>query len=139
MPARRLVGHGLLLAMLLCMGMPVQAQCLSYGSTVHLVGTVLKRSFFGPPGYGENPKTDRRETQAILVLDHAVCVTAGEAAGDEAESAQRELTLVPGEGVSLGPLSARRVAVRGELFHAFTAHHHTKLLIQVADTKVVQR
>ncbi|HYW69635.1 MAG TPA: hypothetical protein VE961_01295, partial [Pyrinomonadaceae bacterium] len=39
-----------------------------------VTGRIVYRTFFGPPGYGENPKTDSRETQDILLLDSPVDV-----------------------------------------------------------------
>src|SRR5260370_41839008 len=41
---------------------------------VTLKGKVVSRTFYGPPNYGENPKTDSRESQYILILDSAVYV-----------------------------------------------------------------
>jgi hypothetical protein len=111
---------------------------LSYDAPVtDLVGRLVKRTFFGPPGYGENPKTDSRETQAVLVLDSPACASRGAELGDEPESNQREVTLVAGDGVVFGPSVGKRIAVSGELFHAITGHHHTKLLVRVSRVSVV--
>src|ERR1700724_3559638 len=38
------------------------------GKPVSLTGNVESRTSFGPPNYGENPDTDSRETQAILIM-----------------------------------------------------------------------
>ncbi len=136
MPRRRLI----LAALLLCAAMtgaPAQAACLAYGRPLAgLAGKLEVRDFFGPPGYGEHPDTDRRERQAVLVLDEPVCADAGASAGDVAEVGQRELTLTltltPGDpGIGFSAWAGRRVAVGGELFHAFTAHHHTPPLVRV--------
>ena len=35
---------------------------------VTLTGRIVSRTFYGPPNYGENPKTDSREAQYILLL-----------------------------------------------------------------------
>jgi hypothetical protein len=108
--------------------------CLHYhymGDPVVLEGTVGLRTFFGPPNYGENPKTDSRETQAILTLEKAVCVDAKPSDYDEAERNQTEVTLVPSRGENLQVFEGKDVAVLGQLFHANTGHHHTPLLIQV--------
>jgi hypothetical protein len=54
---------------------PVNAAALQYDpAVVELTGTVVLEEFFGPPGFGEDPKTDSRELYAILVLDAPVSV-----------------------------------------------------------------
>ncbi len=136
MPRRRPILAALLLSVAM-IGAPAQAACLAYGRPLAgLAGKLEVRDFFGPPGYGEHPDTDRRERQAVLVLDEPVCADAGASAGDVAEVGQRELTLTltltPGDpGIGFSAWAGRRVAVGGELFHAFTAHHHTPLLVRV--------
>lgn len=63
--------------------------CLHYsGDTVTLVGNVKLQTFYGPPNYGENPDTDSRETQAILLLAKPICVDANPSASEEAEQNQ---------------------------------------------------
>ena len=69
--------------------------CMHYaGEPVSLAGKVVLRTFFGPPNYGENPDTDSRETQAILILPRPICVDANAADNDAAENGQSEVTLV---------------------------------------------
>ncbi len=104
--------------------------CLRYGDpTVSLKGKVVLHTFFGPPGYGENPKSDSREKQALLLLDEPICV---DATRDEAAATnQREITLVPLGNFGMSSFTGRRVTVAGSLFHAHTGHHHTQVLIQL--------
>ena len=74
----------------------VAASCLHYGgSLVTLSGKVQLQTFFGPPNYGENPATDSREIQAILLLEKPICVEANPKDYDEAEQNQGVVTLVP--------------------------------------------
>ena len=106
--------------------------CLQFdGDPVTLAGVITLETFFGHPNFGENPKTDSRETQAILVLTKSICVGANPATnGDDAEN-QFKVTLVPTAGVNLKSLEGRSVTVEGALFHANTGHHHTPVLMQV--------
>lgn len=126
----------LLAAILLLAAGPASARdpgdCLHYGrEPVRLAGEVVLRSFAGPPGYGETPKIDRKEVQALLRLSEAICV--GADADDPAEAEQREITLIPMHGENLRRLRNRAVEVRGRLMHASTGHHHTPLLLVVDD------
>ncbi|CAN5187742.1 hypothetical protein BH11PSE11_BH11PSE11_19770 [soil metagenome] len=107
-------------------------ECLSYGpATVSLEGRVSLRKFYGPPGYGESPKTDARETQAVLILDKPVCTLAGQEDYAEAETGQKQITLGGAAGIKLAAFSGKRVVARGTLFHAHTGHHHTPVLLSV--------
>jgi hypothetical protein len=105
---------------------------------VTLTGRLVYRTFYGPPNYGENPKTDSKETQSILLLDSAIDVIAvKQDALSETERGVKRVTLVFGESTP-HPVRfylKRRVTVEGTLFHAHTGHHHTKILIDVASIK----
>jgi hypothetical protein len=108
------------------------ASCLHYeGDALTLSGRVVLKTFFGPPNYGENPETDSRETQGILILPKPVCVNADKDGNHEAEKNQSELTLVPPKGVNLKRFAAKQVVVHGTLFHADNGHHHTPVLMIV--------
>ncbi len=125
----------------LCIALPTWAapQCLHYeGEPVALTGKVTLRTFYGPPNYGENPKTDSRETQAILVLSKPICVDANPTFYAEEEKNQRKLTLVPSTGVNFESYRERPVTVEGTLFHAHTAHHRTPVLMQVIRIQTVR-
>lgn len=109
---------------------------------VTLTGRLVLRTFYGPPNYGENPKTDSRETQAILILDSAVNVTAtGSDTTDETERNVKRITLVVHDFKAnpVRPLLGRHVRVEGTLFHAITGHHHTKVLITVSSIRAAKR
>ena len=100
---------------------------------VAVTGQVILRTFFGPPNYGENPKTDTRERQYILVLDAPIDVI-GTNREDETERRVKQITLVvlDFKAIPVRPWLHKRVTVEGTLFHAITGHHHTKVLITVS-------
>ena len=106
--------------------------CLHYmGDPVTLSGKVTKRTFYGPPGYGENPDIDSRETQGVLLLSEPICVDENPRDYDEAEKNQLEVTLVPLGNTNLKGYIGKQVTVQGKLFHANTGHHHTPVLIEI--------
>jgi hypothetical protein len=106
--------------------------CLHYeGSPVTLNGKVKLKDFYGPPNYGENPETDSRETQAILILLEPICVVGNEGDLGVEEQNQSEITLVPQNNENLRDYAGKQIMVEGTLFHAHTAHHHTKILISI--------
>src|SRR5690349_21402036 len=48
--------------------------CEKYNTPgVTLTGTVKIKTFYGPPNYGEQPATDSKEQQAILLLSKLLC------------------------------------------------------------------
>ncbi len=126
----------LLVALFACVNAARAEPCLKYGPVrVQLSGTVTLKIFFGPPGYGEDPAHDMKETQGFLILDRPVCVDKGPESLDESESNQTEITLVPPKGVNWAHYSGTRVIVDGTLFHQHTGHHRTKLLMTVITVK----
>jgi len=127
-----------ILVTILC-ATPVMAgavQCLHYdGEPVTLTGKVTLQTFYGPPNYGENPDTDSRETQALLVLAKPICVDANPSNYEEEEKNQVKVTLVPPGGMDLGTYAGKKVTFYGTLFHANTGHHRTPVLLQVNGIK----
>lgn len=108
--------------------------CLHYaGEPVTLSGQVTLKTFYGPPNYGENPGSDSRETQAILVLSKPICVGANPITYEEEEKNQREITLVPSKAIELSMYAGKKATLQGTLFHAHTAHHHTAVLMQITN------
>ena len=111
--------------------------CLEYGPSVSLTGTLSSRVFAGPPNYESIKRGDRKETAIILTLASPVCTTANDTANsfDVAETDVREVQLVitkPELWKALKRSGRKPVVVTGNLFHAHTGHHRTQVLIFVA-------
>ena len=111
-----------------------------------MTGKVVLRTFFGPPGYGENPKTDSKESQYIMVLDTTIDVIG--MSQDEyfpydrqTERRVKEITLVIDDFKTTPERTFLRkhVAVEGTLVHAYTGHHHTKVLMDVSSIRPAKR
>jgi len=127
--------------LLLCLAAEAQSAgtCARYGEEgVVLKGRVVLRTFYGPPNYGENPKTDAREKQALLKLDQPLCTVESADVEEQAEHDQREVTLVPFGKLSLAPYAGKHVSVQGSLFHSSTGHHHTPILIELRQPPVAE-
>lgn len=132
------------LLLLLC-GFAASAQekdWLSYYPTVvELKGTLRVKLYYGPPNYGENPKTDAKEEMLILTLSKPVSVRGNpdpEAKFDR-QSVKNirkiQLVLTMPDKKFIG----KTVLVKGTLFHAFTGHHHTDVLMNVRSIKLAPR
>lgn len=129
------IGMAILLAQPVALAEP---RCFRWGPTTStLTGEVLSQTFWGPPGYGEDPKDDSKETQALLKLDLPICVQGAQ--DDPGVWQQFIVTLVPLKGEKLTTYVGKRVTVTGKLFPANTGHHRTPVLIEldsvVRDTK----
>jgi hypothetical protein len=104
---------------------------LSYEpAVVELEGTLTIKTYYGPPNYGEHPKTDSKEAQWILRLNEPVDVI-GDDRYPETMSVHGiryiQLVLLGRQSELIG----RKVLAKGTLFHALTAHHHTDVLMDV--------
>ncbi len=115
---------------------------LSYQpAVVELQGTLRVKTFYGPPNYGENPATDAREESPILILKNPVNVRGNRNPQIEFDRKSvrnlraMHLVLVMPHKEFIG----RKVIVKGTLFHAFTGHHHTNVLMNVQSIKLDPR
>lgn len=55
--------------------------CLEYGPTVSLTGTLRSQVFPGPPNYKSIKRGDRKETAIILALIALTCTTGNDPQG----------------------------------------------------------
>jgi hypothetical protein len=115
-----------------------EKEWVSYQPTVvELTGTLSVKTYYGPPNYGENPDTDAKEALPILILSKPINVRGNpdpKAAFDRksVEDVQEiQLVLTAPHKEFIG----KTVLVKGALFHAFTGHHHTDVLMDVRSIK----
>jgi hypothetical protein len=133
----RAVGlFSLLVAALHLIPFSTSAASLRYEpAVVELSGTVVLEEHFGPPGFGEDPKTDLVELTAVLVLDAPISVvgdTPGEGFNQTSYPDVRRLQLVRGySDPPFSPYAGKHVVVLGALYEGFTGHHHTDVLVRV--------
>jgi hypothetical protein len=114
--------------------------CLSYEPTeVRVSGTISKQVVPGPPNYESVRKGDKPETIWILTLDKPVCVTGNTDDVNEPEQNVTDLQLLlkQDQFAQLRRMTGRKVhaAASGTLFHGHTAHHRTKVLLDVKEIK----
>ncbi len=121
-------------------------QVLTYGpSVVELKGTLDLQTFPGPPNYESIAGGDRIERHFYLKLNRPIDVLpkTGENSGVENAEEERNVKIIQlsiseerlwsrfrklGEGGS--------VKLRGTLFHRFTGHHHSRVLMVVTDMQI---
>lgn len=86
---------------------------------ITLIGTVKREKNYGPPGFGETPKIDRKVVDYILVLDHEINIEASKYV-DAANGVGEVQLILPFDN---NPLVKRvgRVRVTGTLAQAITA------------------
>ena len=113
-----------------------QSQCLSYEpAVVTLSGTLVRKTFPGPPNYESVRKGDRPETSRFLDLSESVCVNESTTEPDlnPKQSGIREIQLVvkPDQYQQHNGLVGRKVLATGTLFGEHTGHHRTPVLLTV--------
>lgn len=108
-----------------------------YESTVSIIsGTIKIETFFGPPGYGENPQTDSREDSYILNLDNSINVISKSKEIEEGDFNSTKynvskIQLTSTSGVKLTNYKNKFVRLAGTFFGSHTGHHHTDVLMDV--------
>ncbi len=112
------------------------ADCVQYGKTVTIRGTIKRVTFPGPPNYESVARGDAPEVYWVLVLRRPICVDGGDQL-DPKESGIRRIQLA----LALGYYSKYRrfvnknVIAQGILWHANTGHHHTKVKLDMVELK----
>ncbi|GMO42193.1 MAG: hypothetical protein Ta2F_18210 [Termitinemataceae bacterium] len=92
-----------------------------YSNTIILKGKIELREFYGPPNYGENPKTDKKESYYFLLLDKSLIINSKNI---------KELQIIFATQKDAGNFMAgERYYIKGKLFLAITGHHHSPVLI----------
>ena len=135
---RRLLA--LAMATLVCVACAASAPVVLHydPALVRLSGTIVFETYFGPPNYGENPDTDSKEQARFLNLDRPVSVE-----GDPTDELNSESVNDIGriqlnaEG-SLSRYLGKHVRISGTLYHSFTAHRHTDVLLTVRRIQIVR-
>jgi hypothetical protein len=114
-------------------------ECLDYEpAMVTIQGKVSLKPAYGPPGFGEDPIHDAREDYLALTLDAPVCMKASSEpnSDDVAETEIKAMQLVFRNGEVFKQTKqwiGKRISVTGSLYHGFTGHHHTTVLLQVKE------
>jgi len=125
-------------ALLLAAASPACAdECLAYEpAQVTITGLVTMAQGFGPPGFGEDPAHDAKETYARLSLDKPVCVNGGKDLSDEDVAAIKDFQLVSKDGKRFErKLIGPRVAVTGTLFHRVSGGNTEVMVMYTAVAK----
>ena len=109
--------------------------------TCAIYGLLNRELFYGPPGYGENPKKDAKEYCYILTLKNPVDVKPRESSDKDFDKPQSKINRIqiysPDKNVTdfLEGRIGDNVMVRGRLFGASTGHHHTPVVMEVFEYK----
>lgn len=138
LPKNRLavVSRGLLLAAFLTDTAYAAPQCLHYEpSVVALSGTLVRKTFPGPPNFESVENGDRAETGYYLQLNPGICTRAAgnDDAGDHDGIKEIQLVLSGAQYDALRPKLGARVTLTGSLFEAHSGHHHTPVLLMVRE------
>ena len=113
-----------------------QSPCLSYEpAVVTLSGTLVRKTFPGPPNYESVKRGDKPETSWFLDLPESVCVNEDKTEPDlnPEQSGIHEIQLVlqPEQYQRHKGMVGRKVLATGTLFGEHTGHHHTPVLLTV--------
>jgi Domain of unknown function (DUF4431) len=111
-------------------------RCLTYEpSVVKLTGTLVRRTFPGPPNYEDIRHGDRAETYWFIQLSRPVCVAEDrEQSGlNPAKKDIRLVQLVVDDRMykQYKGLVGTQIIAAGTLFGEHTGHHHTPVLLKV--------
>jgi hypothetical protein len=132
---------GIMGLLMVCKSVRADNDCLEYEPvTVEVVGTLKEEVFPGRPNFESIAQGDEPEDCLILHLDKTICVKGKK--NDPyypPHSIVDKLHLALTIEDSTEKLINKKVAVKGNLFSAHTAHHHTTVLLQVSEIRLLKR
>jgi hypothetical protein len=100
---------------------------------VKIAGTLVRRTFAGPPNYESVRHGDAPETYWLVQLSEPACIIGDSTERDlnQAHANIREIQLVVDKDVyqSKKRLVGQKVLATGTLFGAISGHHHTPVLL----------
>jgi len=99
-------------------------------------GMVVERKVWGPPNFGEHPKTDKRYRVWIVALDNPIRVTIDNESGHQPETLVAREIQIRG-GILAVPdysgLTGKHLVVRGQLDGQVWETDHTRIVIEAKD------
>jgi hypothetical protein len=116
-------------------------ECLDYEPAIVTIrGSVSLMPAYGPPGFGEDPEHDAREDYLALTFNPPACTKVGlnSLMENVAEADIRAIQLVFRNGEEFQQAKqwiGETIAVTGSLYHGFTGHHHTAVLLKVSEIR----
>lgn len=133
----------LMLCLLILTVSAVQASqaCLKYEPEIVVLRGKVKRVVFpGRPNYESIKDGDEPERYWVLYLPDPICVQGDEKddPNSETENGVIEIQLIIKNYDKYRHLLGKTVSISGTLMHAITGHHHTTVLLEVSDMKLVQ-
>ena len=110
---------------------------------IHSVqGTIEKVKSYGPPGFGEDPEHDQKDTAYILRLPQPIRVIESDPNEEiNHTTTATEIQLVAFEFIKKLDVAATRhqkVVLAGEFFSGHTGHHIRELLMDVKSVKLLK-
>lgn len=104
-----------------------------------IIGKIANEEFYGAPGFGENPATDQKETQYLLLLEKPVNVNGVNVSEDDSDDestrtrkAVSKIQLLYDKNIiDMGRYLGNTVRLTGTFFGAHTGHHHTEVVMDV--------
>jgi hypothetical protein len=97
---------------------------------------------YGPPNFGEKPKTDKLLKVPILILNKAINVRDTRGAANNAvsvEGARRIQLIVADPATDYKALVGKDIVVKGTLFHSETGGHYTDVVMSVQSIEPKKR
>ena len=104
------------------------------GEKATLAGDLQAATAYGPPNFGENPETDKKES--YIVLAHFSPIDVRDTDGTVLPNIVRAQLIVPIEQEVLARkvkqlVGAGAVRITGKVFPATTGHHHEPIVLIV--------
>ena len=86
-----------------------------------IFGKLIIETFYGPPGFGEDPMHDKKINCYILIIE------------DEPNGDNYKMQIYSNDSLNLDAFLGKYILVKGELFSSHTGYHNTPILINAIE------
>jgi hypothetical protein len=97
-------------------------------------GTINTQMFYGAPGFGEHPKTDKKEFPFVINLVQGINVIShdkDENSTDQTKYNVTQIQLIYPDDINMASYKGKMVKLTGTFFGPETGHQHTEILMDV--------
>jgi hypothetical protein len=102
---------------------------------IEIKGKIIIKTFYGPPNYGENPETDKKEEYYFLILNEPIEIISDSYVGPIYEL---QIVFRNYNHMQLITLDNQDYIIKGQLFPQQSGHHHSDIYVYTDEILMVE-
>lgn len=101
-----------------------------YDTKIEITGKIITELFYGPPGFGEDIKHDKKVYPFLILLENDIIINGNTEFPDE-KIRKIQLSFPYNQKENIKKFKNKTVKITGKFFHSDNGNHYTNVLIDV--------